>query len=787
MLKLKRFSKLNLLTILIFLLIISLDLTGISSNFSSNIIRSSNYISAELLPILITVLTMFFAVYLLVVQLFRGRYPVDFIRKYFRNNFSIDYIINIFIALILVVLNFDFVLTKFIYILHFLYVFYLFFRSYNSYRVFDPAAKIGEFEAKIKKEIDQGLNEANIYHYLEELDNYSEDSLLKNEIFLSRHILKSYKNLIIYFLQNKSNLIINNQKEEKDKIDEIEKSLFKRIIVQYKTAVNLEYKDYTEEILSTIYQIIKVTVDCDKLTDHRSFAKQLKSLFSYTASQDNILSASKLIGLFGQTANYISEAEKLEDWKKEIKADLNFFSFNTSEIYSSEKLLEEMFRLYYNFLEIVFEDEDQESYQELTENIFEFIKNTFPNINNTSVKYFKIFNGFHTSLLVDSGNYEFIKLHLNFLEDVGRLGLFYDNEDIYRYVLSGFDFIIEKNIENVEINKLVNEYKFTFVLKMLEHKDEFATIFVPDYKKLLENNNPKDMAIIEEVIKGFRKLLNRSLMTKNKILSYYLFEKLNEIVLIYEQQDKACQHKYLELYKETLHFGLYNKEGETFHMILNQFQDLFLELDKENKLSEDLCETFIEIYQVLNISALQEKMVEFSISINHKLDEMRQESKLLLQKKDLYYKITDALFRIGIRGVENGMDEIIRNSSNRLGWIGRDAIENSDPKILKNVLEKAVNMLNLCHEFKINERTKIFNGTLFVILGGIAQSLKNFGAVKMIRDHIYKINCASNIYSAKLIRGYESEHWNDKMGGRASACMEKFFQGLDQSQFAKCE
>jgi len=174
-----------------------------------------------------------------------------------------------------------------------------------------------------------------------------------------------------------------------------------------------------------------------------------------------------LIGLFGRTANYISEAEKLEDWKKEIKADLNFFSFNTFEIYSSEKLLEEMFRLYYNFLEIVFEDEDQESYQELTENIFEFIKNTFPNINNTSVKYFKIFNGFHTSLLVDSGNYEFIKLHLNFLEDVGHLGLFYDDEDIYRYVLSGFDFIIEKNIENVEINKLVNEYKFTFVLKML--------------------------------------------------------------------------------------------------------------------------------------------------------------------------------------------------------------------------------------------------------------------------------------------------------------------------------
>lgn len=788
MFKSKKITSTNYLILLIFLSVIILDITGVSSFFGLEIIKSSSYISSKLLPILITVLSLFFAVYLLVVQLFRGHYPVNFIRKYFNENFSIDYLINIIVALVLVILDYDFVLTKYFYLVHFIYVFFIFFKSYNDYRVFEPAAKIEEFEEKIKAEIEAELNEEKISHYLQELNNYSEDSLLKNEIFLSKHILRTYKNLIIHFLMNETGQVINNEKEDSGRIYEIEKELFNKIIIQFKTAVNLDYKDYTDHILSTISHIFKITVDCERQSDYRRLSEQLKEFFSYTASQNNILAAAKIISIYSSTAVYISKEEKFNDWISEINNDLDFYSFNTSEIYSNEKLLKEMFKFYYKLLKIVFENKDQENYQEIIDKIFDFIKNTFPNINNTAVKYFKIFNGFHTNLLVKSSDYEFIKLHLKFLDKVGQLGLFYDNEDIYRYILGGFDFIIEQNRNSMEINKLVNEYKFKFVLKMLEHKDEFATIFVPDYKQLLENNSPKDDLTVDEVINGFKELLNRSLMTKNKILSYYLFEKLNDIILIYDQSDKAYQRKYLNLYKQTLYFGLYNKEPETFHLILNKFQELFFELDNSKKLSKSLCEYFIDIYYGLNISSLEEKMTEFSISINQKLNEMRKDSRLILKKQELNQKIIDSIFRIGIKGVEYGVDEVIKNSSNRLGWIGKKAIENDNSKILNLILEKAVNLINLCHEFKINERTKIFNGTLFIILGGIAEGKNKPAAAQIIRNNIYKINCASSLYSSKLIKSYESDRWDDNMGGRASDCMEKFFNSLDQKLLsAECE
>lgn len=41
------------------------------------------------------------------------------------------------------------------------------------------------------------------------------------------------------------------------------------------------------------------------------------------------------------------------------------------------------------------------------------------------------------------------------------------------------------------------------------------------------------------------------------------------------------------------------------------------------------------------------------------------------------------------------------------------------------------------------------------------------------------INCAAKLYDAKLIRSYESDHWDDLMDGRASECMSKFYKKLN--------
>ncbi|MFW5795053.1 MAG: hypothetical protein ACOCV1_06175 [Bacillota bacterium] len=777
MLKSKKRSVSSLVFILAFVITIFLDF---KFNFKSFLfIRSSNFISSQLLPILITVLTMFLAVYLLVVQLFRGRYPLNFIKKYFETNFTFHYAINFFVALILIVFQYDLLITKFVYIVHFIFLFYIFFQSYNNYRVFDPASKINKIEAEITETIDNDLNRKVIIEKLKELENYSEDSLLKNELFLSKYILRSYKNLIIHFLEKKDSKIISSDQITEEEVDEIEIIIFKSVITQLKRSIHLEQNNYYEEVIDTVVQIMKVSIDCNKLHDFELFTKELKSFFYYSADRGNINAAAVIIKIYSKFLSYLEEKDKFEEWVPKIEGIIKYFSFNTSEIYSSEKLLEEMFSFYYHFLDLLLTNNMLEKYQDLTEDILKFFGKTMPNIDNNTVKYFKIFNELHTLELIEKNDDQFIKVHLEFLNNIGRIGLFYDNKDICHYVMNGFDFMISENKDKKKIYNLINDFKFDYIIKLLEHKDELISVFIPEYKSRLENIGIKNDDLIDSIKDELLELIKRSLMTHNRQLSYNLLEKLNSIIFIYEKEHRKYQQQFLNLYNDILFFGLYNKDAENFHLILRKFQDLFFSLDKENKLSENLCLRFIEIYKKLNISSLEEKMVEFSISINHKLDEIREDSKLVNKKDELYQQISEALFQIGMRGVEYGVDDIIRNSSNRLGWIGKDSIDNNRYSTLKNVLDKAVKLINLCNDFKIKERTIIFNGTLFIILGGYSISVDDFQAVRLIKEAVEKIKCVSKLDNARLIRSYESDHWDDLMNGRASQCMSKFYKKLD--------
>jgi len=130
---LKRF-KLNTVYLFSTLFIVSviLDLTISYSFFDFSILQTSFYISRHFLPVLVTILGIFFAVYLLMIQLFRGRYPLNFIKKYFNRNFKGDFTLNIILAAVLMIIEYDFSLAKIVYIIHFSYTLSLIIKSYND-------------------------------------------------------------------------------------------------------------------------------------------------------------------------------------------------------------------------------------------------------------------------------------------------------------------------------------------------------------------------------------------------------------------------------------------------------------------------------------------------------------------------------------------------------------------------------------------------------------------------------------------------------------------------------
>jgi hypothetical protein len=121
--------------------------------------------------------------------------------------------------------------------------------------------------------------------------------------------------------------------------------------------------------------------------------------------------------------------------------------------------------------------------------------------------------------------------------------------------------------------------------------------------------------------------------------------------MLYDKSDKREQKEFIELYEDLLYYGVFNKEPEIFHLILKQFQKLFFDLDKENKISYDLCLSFITIYKSLNIATIHEKLTEFAISINRNLNEMKDESRLINKKTALLLEVNKTFFQIGMRGV----------------------------------------------------------------------------------------------------------------------------------------
>ena len=576
-------------------------------------------------------------------------------------------------------------------------------------------------------------------------------------------------------MQNKKVLIINN--ENNKSVKNLQKKLFNTIIDQLKYSINFNQQNYTEEILKTIAKILKTTIDSDSLVDFDIYSDKLKEFFDFSASQRKVIYSVKVITLYKEIIYYIFKKNKLDDWLEKIRDKINFFAFNTSEIYTHEDLLKKVYELYYFFLEEIIDRNDIELYEEVSEELLNFVKRTLPNVNNTTVKYLKIFNVIHTKKLIEIKNNKLVKKHLEFLKVIGEYGFEYENDDIYRFILAGFDYIIE-GYEEKEIKDLVNKYKFEFVLKALENKDGTATVFIPNYEKML-NDKRKDEDIIEKIIDGFSNLLRRTLITKNKFVSLYLFSRLNQVIMLYEKDDRKEQEMFLNLYEELLLFGVLNKDTENFHLILKNYKELFFELDKEDKMSKKLFMKFIDIYKDMNKIAIEERLIDFSLSINRHIFEMAKESKLALKKSELLKHLHNKLFLIGVKGVENQIDEIIKNISNKLGWLGKEAINNERNDILKNITEKAVSLINLCHDLKIDEGTTIFNGTLFIILGGYAVHRKNEGAIGILKKEASKIKCPEKLYSSKLIRNYESEHWDDLMGGDASKCMNLFYKKLN--------
>lgn len=185
----RKHGKLPITHILVFMILLIFDIINLKFGLINihdvlkDYLNPSSLISQTFLTITVTILTILFAVYFIVIQLFRSRYPLDFIDRYVKNNLLViayDYISNIFFGLLLIFLTLDLQITKLFYLYHIVFCLISFVKLYKNYRIFNPQEVINSYKSKIINCINCNEVQKNqIDIYLNELDNYSEESFKK--------------------------------------------------------------------------------------------------------------------------------------------------------------------------------------------------------------------------------------------------------------------------------------------------------------------------------------------------------------------------------------------------------------------------------------------------------------------------------------------------------------------------------------------------------------------------------------------------------------------------------
>jgi len=649
--------------------------------------------------------------------------------------------------------------------------------SYRKFKVFNPDAMINKYRDVIIEMIDtKELDIKLLSNYISELKNYSEESFSKNELSVSKYILRVYEEIIIHLIECKDKLILSKDDDCNNEVAELEKELFNAIMLQIKSCSNYNCINLLEDIFDAIESIMIKCVKCEKIKMFNTFCNMIDNIFSYSMLRQNSICSNIIISLYGNISKKVLSIKDIgEEWLTALVNKFKHYGFE-SYIHMNENVLKKVYFEYFYFAENCIKTNKFSIYDILFEDIIRLVCTSIAKENYSVHNFLKLHLIKHTYILIDMNNNDLIEKYIENLNKIGNLAFDLKNEDLCLCVLDIFEQILEEYKDDC-ISKIISKSRYDFTLKSISVNEELVVIFMPDYVELL-SNNLSDIDLLDKVLKEYEVIIKRVFLRKDINIVVFLLDKLNSIIMIYNKDKRAQQERILAVYKKALFICLNMKSSEKFHIVLDCYSYMFRKIDKADKISEEFSISLLKTYIEISKLCINMKQIDFCISIINELYEINKKLLIVNKRKEFSLSVIKIMFRIGVNAVENDMEDIIKNVSNNLGWIAMSAIENKDVEILKSVLDSATKLTNICIEFEIHEKTIVFIGTLFIILGGCACSRDNIPYMNSIISSIKNIRRLDFLNKSILLRQCESQSWNEHMNNNAGHYMKKFYKNL---------
>lgn len=665
-------------------------------------------------------------------------------------------------------------------ILTFLMCFNLF-ESNNNYGLkgFTKNCISGMIE-KLKSNFESNNEEFN--RALSQLNNIYAESISHKEYYVCLTIHEELSRLFVAQLKEANHYLLSSCIDTEEDRAKVVKEGCRRIssslISQIIEIDDMDPARFRQSILRTSLDNMNKCLTCERYSAFNSYL----SSFEKAIIQMNPTTQNKLIKqCFSVISALIVNAYE-KDSKEPFDKCCTFFEGHTftTQFYSGESQVNNTIEaLAYSFVACLKKDIEVDSFSIDLKELFNLFlscssmkaksTSTFNDISNTHIMVF-------LAILDKKETDDLLIQYIDFLKETFR---FLHHDYIWLNCIYLFsDLLIKNNKENVYAK--LDSLKLDILLILLKSNEKPVSIMLPRYLAILEKDNISNDEV-NSVSKGFSSIINCGIRNAEPDAVYTFCSELTECILSFGKSDRSFQESLLNNYFESVSYAAYLEELPCYELCLNSLNECIRALDKESKISKNLAEFIIkESFALLdgnssNSNECIDSLTTFLLNLMKEQEEVR-----FLLQPDIFQYYCNKWLELGVSFLENNNEFGVRQVSHALGWIIINSLKRNSLNDAKIALTAAEKLNNYSKNFTLDESSRLFLLTLFVIVGSYCCTNAAFFN---IRDTIIKYLMSYDYKKIKMafnLRFISNDTWDELFAGKSREMSSRFLAKLNK-------
>lgn len=708
--------------------------------------------------------------YLLVLELFKDRYPFIFLQKEYMPKMKITFSLlgfSVLYGLLITLLGNYFWGVIFFAIISLVAIVIIAVTVYQSYKTLMVNTYIDKFFDEIKVDISSDRIES-FQLASDHLWNVYNECVTREDYFIAKNISEKSGEIFRDFLTNSIRIARNTN------LDNVE-SVFSKIVQfnidQLDLCKNIQAEMMIDTIIDEQLANLRFCITHDRFEWYKKYISKFSTFVFRMQKEENKPLTESLFSVYHSILIKLIKENKIEWVVLTIDEIESFtmtyiFAYNKTNIRNYASLL--------THLASSCVTQKKDDYYEHFE------------------KKLKQFIGMRYS---DKGIFGEVKVYYSFL--FHEL-LEHDIEKAYRFlrivmshrakyaddlILIDFKlYCIEKMEERMRVdpekkNKLFHYHVDAIIEAIGLKKDSDSYYDLPDiFTKIQETGLVREKS--EEIIDQVKRMLNYCVLKDNVPAYYAVLEEIKNALNKTEQQQKIVQETLLETYFWLFSRTLYLVNQQFFEITLDQFRDVLLDLDKYRKISTGLGQYIIE--KLANCShygnreKTSHKLVTSIVDLLFSFMYEETEYHFVIAHAQHKKLVCRTLFNLGTECVENGFEEGVRKVSNALGWLIIYSIKQGSSDLASYLIGRASELFYIAKSIGVSPKTQMFMLTLFTTVGTYCCKDPHYTAYfNKILDGIAD-ESIERVKIAVSLRTSENDMWNDLYDGKTSTLTKEF-------------